>query len=149
MKTIVAILAASTMLCQASAQFIFKAKKPITTNQATIDRYETTQMLDAVPFSGIRIIDCRFDTTCIGVYLDGYLTLKNPSQATALAQIINQYYGKQFMPNRDTLVVQLSTLSIQEKIFEDTAFAKTIARLKCTSVPNTLAKTTNTNTMLP
>ena len=132
MKILALILAASTMLCQASAQFIFKAKKPITTNLATIDRYETIARFDSIPFSSVRVVDCRLDTTGIGFYLDGYLTLTNGRQPMALQQIINQYYGKLFTPNRDTMIIQLNTLNIQEKIIEDTAFYKTTARLRCT-----------------
>lgn len=102
--------------CNASAQFIFIPKKPIETLKETIDKYESTLLTDSIPFSAIRIIDSRYDTTSIGFYLDGYLSLKDSGSDVSLQKIIDKYYHQLYTPGKDTLVIQLEKLSVTDGI---------------------------------
>ena len=92
MKFFLAFLLISFVYSNSSAQFILTPKKPIKINAESIDKYEGSQLKDSIPFSAIKIIDSRYDTTSIGFYLDGFLTLKDSSQPVALQHIIDKYY---------------------------------------------------------
>jgi hypothetical protein len=115
-----------------SAQFIFEPKKNIETLQREIDKYESSQLKAPIPFSGIRIIDTRYDTTNIGLFLYGYLTLKDVNQPTALQHIINKYYHSLYTTGKDSLIIELEQLNIQDAIMHDTAFTFTAGLLHCT-----------------
>ncbi|MEP6845744.1 MAG: hypothetical protein ABI861_07060 [Panacibacter sp.] len=110
MKFILYILIACLAFCKASAQFIFIPEKPIKTLRQSIDKDEGISLTDSIPFSAIRIIDTRYDTTAIGFYIDGYLTLKEASQPAALQRIIDKYYHSLYTPGKDTLIISLNKL---------------------------------------
>jgi len=114
----------------ASAQFLFFAKKPIVINRESIDQYEGSQLKDSIPFSGIRIIDSRYDTTGLGFYLDGLLALKDTPMISGLQHIIEKYYRPLCLTGRDTLIIQLEKLSIQDAIIRDTGFILTEGSVK-------------------
>ena len=64
------------------AQFIFTPKKPIKTNHESIDKNEESQLKNAIPF--FCSANNRFtfyDTTIIGFYIAGFLTMKDTSQS--------------------------------------------------------------------
>lgn len=65
MKYFLVIVLISYVCYNASAQFIFTPKKPIETLQESPDKYEGTLLKDSIPFSAIRIIDSRYDTSII------------------------------------------------------------------------------------
>jgi len=106
----------------AVAQFIFTPKKPIQTEKEIIEKHEGIQLTDSIPFSAIRIIDSRYDTTNIGFYLDGFLALQDSSQLVVLQHIIDKYYHALYTPGKDTLLIQLERLSIQDNLMRDTNF---------------------------
>lgn len=109
----------------ASAQFIFTPKKPIKTIHLAIDEHEGIQLKDSIPFSAIRLIDSRYDTTIIGFWLDSYIALKDSIQPLALQHIINKYYHRLYTPGKDTLLIQLEKLNIQDAVIRDTNFILT------------------------
>ena len=113
-----------------SAQFIFRSKKPISTNRALIDKYEGNQLKDSIPFSNIIIVDSRYDTTGLGFYLDGYLVLNNVSALAGLQQTMDKYYHPICQADKDTLIIQLEKLSIQDVVLRDTNFALTAGYVK-------------------
>lgn len=100
----------------ASAQFIFIPKKPIETLKESIDKYESTLLTDSIPFSAIHIIDSRYDTTSIGFYLNGYLSLKDSGRDVSLQHIVDKYYHRLYTPGKHTLIIQLEKLSITDGI---------------------------------
>ena len=107
----------------ADAQFIFIPKKPIQTTKQTIEKHEGIELIDSIPFSAIRIIDSRYDTTTIGFSWDSYLTLQDSSsQPLALQHVMDKYYHTLYTPGKDTLIIQLEKLSIQENVIRDTNF---------------------------
>ena len=113
------------------AQFIFIPKKPIQTLKETIEKHEGIELTDSIPFSAIRIIDSRYDTTNIGFYLDGFLALQDSSQPIALQHIIDKYYHSLYTPGKDTLLIQLERLSIQDNLMRDTNFIITAGYISC------------------
>ena len=115
----------------APAQFIFTSKKPIETLVESIDKYESSPLKDSLPFAAIRIIDSRYDTTHIGFYLDGFLAIKDSSQPIALQHTIDKYYHNLYTPGKDTLLIQLEKLSIQDAIIRDTNFILTVGYVSC------------------
>lgn len=120
-----------TLLNISSAQFIFKAQKPLKTFNTTIDQYESSQLKDPIPFSYIRLVDSRYDTTTIGLYIDGYLALKDTSQPMALQHTLDKYYHNLYTPGKDTLVIQLEKLFITDKLVDDTSFVLTYGAVTC------------------
>jgi hypothetical protein len=112
------------------AQFIFTSKKPVSIFRTSIDKYELIQLKDSIPFSHIRIIDSRFDTTGIGFYMDGYLVLNGTSQPAALQNIMEQYYSRLYKSGTDTLIIQLEKLSIQDKVILESGFIATLGTIK-------------------
>ena len=126
------LLLAFVTLCihPVRAQFIFKPKKPIETIQTTIDKYEGIQLKDSLPFSGIRILDSRYDTTNLGFHLDSYLVLKDVSLLAGLQHTMDKYYRSLYQAGRDTLIIQLENLDIQDGVIRDSAFAITIGYVK-------------------
>jgi len=131
MRQFVTIIAASLLCCRVSAQFIFSPKKSIETLQGSIDKNETIQLSDSIPFSYIRIIDSRYDTTGIGFFIDGYLALKDSSQPLALQHTLDKYYHSLYTAGKDTLLIQLEKLSIQDAVIRDTNFVLTDGYVKC------------------
>ncbi|MEP6464873.1 MAG: hypothetical protein ABJB05_01145 [Parafilimonas sp.] len=116
----------------ASAQFIFIPKKPVKTLKETIEKYEGIELKDSIPFSFIRVIDSRYDTTIIGFHWDSYLTLQDSSsQPVALQHVIDKYYHSLYTPGKDTLIIQLERLSIQEAVIRDTNFILTEGNVSC------------------
>ncbi len=115
----------------ASAQFIFTPKKPVETLRESIDKYEGILLKDSIPFSAVRIIDSRYDTTGIGFYIDGFLALKDSSQPLGLQHTIDKYYNNLYTRGKDTLLIQIEKLSIQDKIIEDTNFILTNGHALC------------------
>jgi hypothetical protein len=106
-------------------------KKPVTSRNEIIDQYEGSQLKDSIPFSYIRIIDSRYDTTDIGLYVDGYLVLKDSSQPLALQHTLDKYYHNLYTPGKDTLVIQLEKLFITDRLVDDTAFIVTCGAIIC------------------
>ena len=106
----------------AKAQFIFTPRKPIQTLKRTIEKHEGIELTDSIPFSAIRIIDTRYDTTNIGFYSEGFLALDDSSQPIALQHIVDKYYHSLYTPDKDTLLIQLERLSIQDQLMRDTNF---------------------------
>jgi hypothetical protein len=119
------------LLNSATAQFIFTPKKPVNTFNEIIDKYEYSQLRDSVPFSYIRIIDSRYDTTGVGLYVDGYLVLKDSSQPLALQHTLDKYYRNLYTAGKDTLVIQLEKLFITDRLVQDTAFIVTYGTIVC------------------
>lgn len=114
-----------------SAQFIFASKKPIETLKESIDKYESIQLKDSISFSATRIIESRYDTTGIGFYSAGYLVLKDSSQPLALQHIINKYYQPLYTSGKDTLIILLDKLIMQDAIMRDTGFIYTAGSVSC------------------
>ncbi len=109
-----------------SGQFLFTMKKHIVTSFTTIDKYEGIQRKDSIPYADIRIIDSRYDTTNIGFLLDGYLVLRDSSHLAGLQHILDKYYRPLYQAGRDTLIIQLEKLRIQDEVIRDTAFIFTL-----------------------
>ena len=131
MKYIFLTMLAGFVCFTSSAQFIFTPKKLIETNKESVDKYESIRLKDSISFSAIRIIDSRYDTTGIGFYLDGYLALKDSSQPLALQHIIDKYYQSLYTPGKDTLIIRLEKLNIQDAVIRDTAFIYTAGSVSC------------------
>lgn len=132
MKHFVLVISILALYHTAFTQFIFTPKKPVETLQQTIDKYELIQLKDPLPFSYIRIIDSRYDTSIIGFFLDKYLTLRDSTQPVALQHVVDKYYHSLCTPGKDTLLIQLEKLSIQDKIFDDdTTDISTIGNVRC------------------
>ncbi|MEP6845743.1 MAG: hypothetical protein ABI861_07055 [Panacibacter sp.] len=132
MKYFLSFLFSSLLLFNVQGQFIFTPKKPIETrNRSITDKYETIQIKDSIPFSAIRIIDSRYDTTNIGLYLDGYLVLKDSTQQVALQHIIDKYYHQLYTPGKDTLLIQLEKFGVQEDIFSHSNFVYAAGNISC------------------
>ncbi|QEC68242.1 hypothetical protein FRZ67_13390 [Panacibacter ginsenosidivorans] len=126
------ILLTVFIFLNAAGQFIFTPKKPIETlNRSITDKYETIQLKDSIPFSAIHIIDCRYDTTNIGLYLDGYLVLKDSTQQVALQHIIDKYYHQLYTPGKDTLLIQLEKFSVEENIISHSNFVYAAGNVSC------------------
>jgi hypothetical protein len=107
-------------------------KKPIQTVRETIEKHEGIELTDSIPFSAIRIIDSRYDSTMIGFYWNSYLTLQDSSsQPVALQHVIDKYYHSLYTPGKDTLIIQLEKLSIQEEVIRDTNFILTAGYISC------------------
>jgi hypothetical protein len=108
---------------QLDAQFIFKPKKPVKTDSGWPDKYEKSDLKDSLPFSNILIIDSRYDTIDIGCVYSHFLALREKSSDAAWKQLINIYYRPIFCASeKDTLIIQLEKLSIQENLIMDTHF---------------------------
>ena len=131
MRQFLTIILAGLLCCKVSAQFIFSPKKPIETLQESIDKHETIQLRDSIPFSYIRIIDSRYDTTRIGFFLDGYLAIKDSTQPLALQHILDRYFHSLYTPGTDTLLIELEKLSIQDAVIRDTNFVLTAGYVQC------------------
>ena len=67
MKHLLYFLLIIFVCLNAGAQFIFTPKKPIQTLKQTIEKHEGIRLTDSIPFSAIRIIDSRYDTTTIEI----------------------------------------------------------------------------------
>lgn len=113
-----------------AAQFIYSEKRSVLTYSLEIDKYESIQLTQALPFSFIKIIDSRFDSTLIGFFSNGYLALKEKNQSLGLQNILTSKYGHLFTAGKDTLVVQLEKLGIQDQLVSDTNFVFTAGRLR-------------------
>jgi hypothetical protein len=120
-----------TLLNTVAAQFIFKPQKPVDHLSLSIDKYESCQLKDSIPFSYVRIVDSRYDTTVIGLFLDSYLTLKDTSQPLALQHTLDKYYHSLYTPRKDTLIIQLEKLSIQDEVIRDANFIITAGYISC------------------
>ncbi len=132
MKGIIILIILNVVLINCvAAQFIFKPQKPVKTFSSLIDPYESSTLKDSIPFSYIRIIDSRYDTTGIGCFLDGYLALKDSSQPLALQHTLNKYYQNLYTPGRDTLIIQLEKLFISDQLVDDTSFILTCGIIAC------------------
>ena len=66
MKTFLLFMVAGFLLCPCRAQYIFVPNKPLKIFNQTIDKYESSMLTDSIPFSYVRIIDTRYDTSGIG-----------------------------------------------------------------------------------
>jgi hypothetical protein len=130
-KYFLLLLITGCLLSDAPAQFIFTPRKPIQTRTESIDKYESTKQKDSLPFSAILVIDSRYDTTNIGFYINGYLTLKDVSQPVALQHVIDKYYHHLLTPGKDTLLIQLEHLYIQDEVIRDTNFILTAGYASC------------------
>ncbi len=130
-RGILSVIIYAALLNSVGAQFIFIPKKPIVSFSGLIDKYESCRLKDTLPFSYIRIIDSRYDTTIIGLYLDGYLALKDTSQPLALQHTVDKYYYSLYTPGKDTLIIQLEKLSIQDDVIRDTNFIITAGYISC------------------
>jgi hypothetical protein len=119
------------LLNSVEAQFIFIPKKPVRIRNLLIDPYESSQLKDSIPFSYIRIVDSRYDTTSIGVYADGYIVLKDSSQPAALQHTVDKYYHNLYTAGKDTLIIQLEKLFITDRLINDTAFIATCGTVAC------------------
>jgi len=110
-------------------QFIFTPKKPISVVRTWIEAHETIQLTDSIPFSAIRIIDSRYDTTIIGFHVNGFLVLEDAKKPATLQHVMDRYYGRLCTPGRDTLIIQLEKLSIQDYVMNDTSWMMTSGAL--------------------
>ncbi len=120
------------IVADVSSQFIFIPKKTVKTTKETIEKYEGIKLKDSIPFSAIRIIDSRYDTTSIGFHFDNYLTLQDSaSQPLSLQHVIDKYYHALYAPGKDTLVIQLEKLSIQDAVIRDTNFILAAGYVSC------------------
>jgi hypothetical protein len=131
MRQFLTIILAGLLCCNVSAQFIFSPKKSIATLLEAIDKHEAIQLRDSIPFSYIHIIDSRYDTTRIGFFLDGYLAIKDSSQPLALQHTLNMYFHSLYTPGKDTLLLDLQKLSIQDEVIRDTNFVLTAGHIQC------------------
>lgn len=113
-----------------AAQFIYSEKKSVQTHSGEIDKYESIHLTQALPFSFIKVIDSRFDSTVIGFFSGRYLALKEKNQSLGLQHILTSKYGLLFTAGKDTLVIQLEKLSIQDQLVWDTNFVFTSGRLR-------------------
>jgi hypothetical protein len=116
--------------CTAKAQFIYKPKKPIQNDSVWPDKYENTELKDSIPFSDIRIIDSRYDTVDIGFSYAFCMELKGVSREDGWKQIIKNYYHPLCLTGKDTLLIQLEKLSIQENLIRDTNFTSVAATIR-------------------
>jgi len=120
-------------ISQTRAQFIFKPKKPVRTEKAWLDKYERSELKDSLPFSNILIVDSRYDTLDIGFVFSHYLELREVSPTAAWKQLINIYYHSICcLSEKDTLVIQLEKLNIQEDLIFDSAFICEAGYMKAT-----------------
>jgi hypothetical protein len=119
------------LLNNVAAQFIFMPKKPVGNVSRSIDKYESCQLKNTIPFSYVRIIDSRYDTTNIGFFSDAFLALEDSSQPIALQHIIDKYYHSLYTQGKDTLLIQLERLSIQDRLIRDTNFIITAGHIAC------------------
>lgn len=110
-------------------QFLFTPKKPISVRRSWLDVHETIQLTDSIPYSAIRIIDSRYDTTIIGFHVSGFLVLEDAKKPASLQHVIDRYYSRLCMPGRDTLLIQLDKLSIQDYVMNDTSWMMTSGAL--------------------
>ncbi len=116
---------------EGSCQFIFRVSQPIKTFVESIDPYEIINRKEPIPYAAIRIIDSRYDTTSLGFHRYGFLQLNDSSQPAALQHVVDQYFSSLYTPGRDTLVLQLELLSIQDAVIKDPAYILTEAALIC------------------
>jgi hypothetical protein len=131
-RAILSVIIYVALLNSVAAQFIFIPKKPVGSfSGGLIDKYESCQLKDTIPFSYVRIIDSRYDTTVIGLYLDGYIALKDTSQPLALQHTVDKYYHSLYTPGKDTLIIQLEKLNIQDDVIRDTNFILTAGYISC------------------
>jgi hypothetical protein len=98
------------------AQQIYKPKKSIRTEHCWLGKKAATSLRDSIPFSYIRIVDSRYDTTDIGIEFCRFLILRESSQAMAWKQLMDAYYRKFCQPVRDTLILQLEKLTVQDDV---------------------------------
>ena len=129
-KTFVLLAGLMLLTNYLAAQFIFTPKKPVSLFRSTIDKNELIQLKDSIPYAYIRIIDSRYDTSGIGFYLDSYLILKGSSHIAALQNIMDHYYFPLCIRRRDTLIIQLEKLSIQDQVIRDTGLVFTSGKIK-------------------
>ena len=118
-------------LQEAQSQFIFVPKKAIKQRVERIDKNEYSFLSDSIPFSAVKIIDSRYDTTNIGFYRDGFLVLPGQSQSIALQDIIAKYDHSLFTPGRDTLLIQLEKLNIEDNISAEKLTSYTLGYVSC------------------
>lgn len=132
MKHFILFCLVNFIVADVSSQFTFIPKKKIRTIKGTIEKHEGIELKDFIPFSAIRIIDSRYDTTIIGFHLASYLSLRDTaSQPLALQHVIDKYYHALYVPGKDTLVIQLEKLSIQDDLISDTNFILTAGYVLC------------------
>ena len=124
-KSIILLVVLTLYTSVLTAQFIFKSKKNIGILRSAIDKNELIQLKDSIPYAYIRIIDSRYDTMGIGFFLDSWLILEGPSHLAALQNIMDHYYLPLCIPGRDTLILQLEKLSIQDQVIRDTGLVIT------------------------
>jgi hypothetical protein len=124
-KTILLLAGLTFYASVLQGQFIFTAKKHISIFRSTIDKNESIQLRDSIPYAYIRIIDSRYDTAGIGFFLDSYLILEGSSHIAALQNIMDHYYFPLCKPGSDTLIIQLEKLSIQDQVIRDTGLVIT------------------------
>jgi hypothetical protein len=130
-RAILSVIIHVALLNCVAAQFIFMPKKPVASFDGVIDKYESSQLKDSIPFSYIRIIDSRYDTTVIGLYINSYLALKDTSQPLALQHTLDKYYHHLYTAGKDTLVIQLEKLFITDRLIEDPDFIVTHGTIAC------------------
>jgi hypothetical protein len=105
-----------------SAQFIFVPKKAIKSEREWPDKHEKTALRDSLPFSNIRIVDSRYDTTDVGIDNSRYLILGAYSAAAGWKDLIKTYYRPLCLQGHDTLIIQLEKLNLQDDVERENGF---------------------------
>jgi hypothetical protein len=100
----------------AKCQFIFVPKKAVRSGRDWIGKNQKTAIKDSVPFSGILVVDSRYDTMHIGIRFDEYLILGGYSAAAGWKDLMNIYYRPLCLPGHDTLIIQLEKLDLQDDV---------------------------------
>jgi hypothetical protein len=66
----------------------------------------------------------------IGFFMDSYLVLKDSSHLAGLQHVMDKYYRPLCITGRDTLIIQLEKLSIQDRVIRDTGIIITAGHIK-------------------
>lgn len=131
MKYLLFILLNAVLSMTADAQVFYKAKKPVKVYEQEIDRRERTLIADSIPFSGIRVIDSRYDTTDIGINVDGYISIKGPDGRVSLQNFFDACFNSLYTPGKDTLLIKVEKLMTQTDVVTEKNFIVSAGYLSC------------------
>lgn len=131
MKYFLSLLLTSFLFLAAPGQSLFKAKKPVKTYEESIYKREQILINNPIPFSGIRVIDSRYDTTCIGINVDGYLIPAESGKPLALQQFIDKYFHPLYTAGNDSLLIQFEKLVTQSDLIMEQDFILTAGYISC------------------
>ena len=131
MKYLLFILLNAVLSMTAAAQVFYKAKKPVMAYEQEIDRRERSLITGSIPFSGIRVIDSRYDTTDIGINTDGYLSIKGPDVPVSLQNFFDAHFTSLCTPGKDTLLIKVEKLMTQTNVVTEKNFIHAAGYLSC------------------